>query len=231
MVPASLVARRAPSSKCAGTVITASVTGPPRCRSASSLRRLRMIAETSSGRNDSPLVVSNRHADSPMPRFAYRATSSGSVAADRAAVVPTSVAPARNSTTDGVLLSPSRFGMISGTPRSLIRAAAEHVVPRSIPIRWPTADTSVWLFHSGNRQLRGFVTDHFPATFRPVGQGKSLRRTVGGEFSGTGRDGDRVAGPPRPAPCSPPRRGGELPVPQGFPRHAVAAKYAVATRT
>ncbi len=68
----------------------------------------------------------------------------GLVTAWRFAGAPTSTSPSSMyATTDGVVRAPSAFSMTLGLPPSMI-ATHELVVPRSIPMIFPMADSCWW---------------------------------------------------------------------------------------
>ena len=68
-----------------------------------------------------------------MCRLTNCTTFSGSSTAECLAVLPTTGVSPSKYTTDGVVYSPSRLGIISATPWALSTATAELVVPRSMP--------------------------------------------------------------------------------------------------
>ncbi len=82
----------------------------------------------------------------PMNRFTEKIVLCGLVTAWRLASLPTSRSPLDEiATMDGVVRSPSAFGITSGSPAS-ITAMTEFVVPRSMPIVRARFNAS---FHSG----------------------------------------------------------------------------------
>ncbi len=82
-----------------------------------------------------------------MKRLIEKIVFSGFITAWRLATVPTSRSPPSvKATTDGVVRPPSAFSSTVGSPPS-ITATQELVVPRSIPIVFPTF----------SRTSRGFV--------------------------------------------------------------------------
>src|SRR5680860_221611 len=142
--PASFVAWRWESSKYAGTVTTASVTGSPRYSSASRLSFCRMRALISCAL----YVLSSISTDQPVPmwRLTERMVRSTLVTACRLAISPTSGSPdLANATTDGVVRPPSAFAMTVGSPPSRTETT-ELVVPRSMPTARAMSDSSVWWF-------------------------------------------------------------------------------------
>ncbi len=159
ILPASFVACLWLSSKYAGTVITASVTGSPRYSSAASLMFARIWEDTSAGlyclslifRLTSPLeactIIYGRIDKSfctsgdenflPISLLTPYTVFSGFVIACRLAICPTSLSPPSViATIDGVVRPPSTLLMTFGSPASMI-ATHEFVVPRSIPIILP----------------------------------------------------------------------------------------------
>jgi hypothetical protein len=151
--PASLVAWRCESSKYAGTVMTAFVTGEPKNASASRFNFCSTFAEISWGSMSLPstpitalpsfpLFTSNGIALAsfftseyrwPMKRLAEKMVRLGLVTAWRLAATPTSTSLSLNATTEGVVRLPSALGMTVGSPPSMT-ATQELVVPRSIPM-------------------------------------------------------------------------------------------------
>ena len=137
--PASLVAWRSASPKYAGTVITASVIVSPVNASASAFSLARTMDEISSGEYFFPLI--STHANPflpsvilyartfatsctwlyffPIRRFTEWMTVRGFMIAWRFAIFPTVLVPSfSKETTDGVVMSPSAFGMMVVCPFS-----------------------------------------------------------------------------------------------------------------
>ncbi len=69
-----------------------------------------------------------------MSRFTHSATSSGWTVVAVRASLPTTTSLSVNSTTLGVSSSPSALRIMAVSPDSSTQAAAEKVVPRSIPM-------------------------------------------------------------------------------------------------
>ena len=136
IVPASFVACLSLSSKYAGTVITALLIFSPINASASRLIFWSMNAEICWGLYSLPAILNTK--SWPILRFASRIVFSGFTTACFSAVAPTIRWPSLSiATTDGNALPdtviPSAAGIIVGFP-PCITAAAEFLVPRSIPI-------------------------------------------------------------------------------------------------
>ncbi len=142
--PASLVACLWLSLKYAGTVMTAFSTVSPRKASASCFIFCKIKADISCGLNSLSLILTF----SPVPIFRLIAITVPSVlvTACLRAGSPTNLCPSSvKATTDGnafpPALAPSALGIIVGLP-PISAAAAELLVPRSIPIIFAIQFTS-----------------------------------------------------------------------------------------
>jgi len=130
---ASAVAVVCGSSKSAGTVITARSGATPSCCRTSSRRALSTSAESSSGRSERFAAGKSTAWAVPRSRLNSPRTFSGSPSRSRRARSPTVTRPrASRRTTEGVMLLPSALRTTESVVPSNT-AAAELVVPRSIP--------------------------------------------------------------------------------------------------
>ena len=132
--------------------MTALATGLPKNASASDLSERSTSPESSSGANERP--PNETSCSVPMYRLKRPAQRSGWRTCNSFAPAPTSTAPeASTPTMDGVSRPPTALGMISG-PSGPRNAAAELVVPRSMPM---TGSISI-LDCGGNCQVGQYGT-------------------------------------------------------------------------
>src|SRR5262245_49886951 len=114
-----------------------------------------------------------------MSRLAKSATRSGSRAAAFTASFPTTTALESNSTTLGVMASPSLLGIVHGRPVPSRCATTENVVPRSIPTG--TEDPAILALRQSctqpERQSRIFGR---PPSLGPCKSPGKQRQIVGG---------------------------------------------------